>query len=483
MSFLNIEYLWLFLFLVVAFMKKDFTNLRLSAYGYIVTFTFIVLALTRPVIVQEPITTQELLNDVVVAVDLSYSMQATDILPSRLEFAKEALRVFVKSESQSRFGVLGFTTNAIVLSPLTQDSELLLHLFSRLNENLIMTKGSSVMPALELARKMSLSPKVSVVLLTDGADELNYDDEALYVQEHNMIVNILMIATKNGGTLRLLNGELLKDEMEDIVVSRENSTIEQLSSRSGGVYTTSVSEILSAINSQRDDEYKADVTIVQNIELFYYLVSLALISFLLSVTTLKRYVLAFLLLFGVSLQADVLSFMKDENRVAFDKGVKLYKAGEYEKALSFFSQVKSSKEDIKAIVYFNIANSQVRLKEFKKARTNYEKSLILSYSKEADESLEYIKNVKEQKDMSTGQQKSAKKSSLAKRRENSEKKDKKKAGGSNMKVTASANSGSNDKGKKSQQSAKIDLNANKTKLSSKQYELINKRQINEAKPW
>jgi Ca-activated chloride channel family protein len=201
------------------------------------------------------------------------------------------------------------------------------------------------------------------------------------------------------------------------------------------------------------------------------------------VTTLKRYVLAFLLLFGISLQADVLSFMKNENRVAFDKGVKLYKAGEYEKALSFFSQVKSSKEDIKAIVYFNIANSQVRLKEFKKARTNYEKSLILSYSKEADESLEYIKNVKEQKDMSTGQQKSAKKSSLAKRRENSEKKDKKKAGGSNMKVTASANSGSNDKGKKSQQSAKIDLNANKTKLSSKQYELINKRQINEAKPW
>ena len=41
------------------------------------------------------------------------------------------------------------------------------------------------------------------------------------------------------------------------------------------------------------------------------------------------------------------------------------------------------------------------------------------------ESLEYIKNVKEQKDMSTGQQKSAKKSSLAKRRENAEKKDKK----------------------------------------------------------
>lgn len=483
MSFLNPEYLWLFLFLVVAFMKKDFTNLRLSAYGYIVTFVFIVLALTRPVIVQEPIKTQELLNDVVVAVDLSYSMQATDILPSRLGFAKEALVELVKSETQSRFGVLGFTTNAIVLSPLTQDSQLLLHLFSGLNEKLIMTKGSSVMPALELARKMSLSPKVSVVLLSDGGDELNYDDEAAYAKENKIVVNVLMIATKNGGTLRLANGELLKDEMEDIVVSRQNSAIEQISSRTGGVYTTDISEILSALKSQRDDEYKADVTIVQNIELFYYLVVLALISFLLSVTTLKRYVLAFLLLFGVSLQADVLLFMKNENRVAFERGVNLYKIGEYEKALSSFSSVKSSKEDIKSIVYFNIANTQVRLKEFKKARVSYEKSLTLSYSKEADENLEYIKNVKEQKDMSTGQQKSAKKSSLAKKRENSEKKDKKRAGGSNMKVTASASSGSNDKGKKSKQSAKIDLNANKTKLSSKQYELINKRQTDESKPW
>jgi len=377
MNFLNPEYFWLLLFLIAAFMKKDFRSLRLTAYGYIVTFIFIVLALTRPVIEREPTSTQELLNDVVVAVDLSYSMQARDILPSRLGFAKESLKTLVKSEKQSRFGVLGFTTNAIILSPLTQDSELLLHLFSGLDEKLIMTKGSSVLPALHLARKMSKSPKLSVVLFTDGADELNYSDEAAFAKENNMVVNVLMIATQRGGTLKLANGELLKDEMEDIVVSRENDAIEAICNDTDGIYTHDLDTIISNLHSQRDNEYKSDVVVVQNLELFYYLVFLALVSFLVSVTTLKRYMLAFLLLFSISLEADVLEFMKNENKLAFDRGVSFYEEGEYEKALASFSLVKSNIPEIKSVVYFNRANTLVRLKEFPAAQENYRKSLAL----------------------------------------------------------------------------------------------------------
>lgn len=482
MNILNPEYLWLLLFLVVAFMKKDFRVLRLTSYGYILSFIFIVLALTRPVIEQEPIKTQELLNDVVIALDLSYSMQAEDITPLRLAFAKTTLETLVKSEQKSRFGVLGFTTNAIILSPLTQDTQLLLHLFNMLDEKLIMTKGSSVMPALILARKMSKSPRVSVVLLTDGGDELNYEDEALYAKKNNLQVNTIMIATKSGGTLRLDNGELLKDEMDDIVVSRENSAISIISEESGGIYTHSLSDIISALHSQRDDEYKSNVTIVQNMELFYYLVGLALFIFLVSVTTLKLYVLPFLLFFGVSVEASILDFAKNENRVVFERAVALYKDGEYEKALSAFRSVKSSKAEIKAIVYYNSANSLVRLKEYEKARTAYKKSLALHYTKNADENLQYIHGVAEEKQMITGEQKSAKKSNLAKKNESSQKK-KKEGGSSNMKVSAAASNGASEKSKKSKQESRVSLNSGKVKLSSKQYELINKRQINEIKPW
>ena len=481
MSFITPEYFWLLLFLLAAFIKRDLQLLRLTSYGYILTFIFIIIALSRPVIEQKPLKTQEMLNDVVLAVDLSYSMQAQDVAPSRLEFSKEVLESVVKSNTKSRFGVLGFTTNAIVLSPLTSDSELLLHLFGALDTNLIMTKGSSVMPALELARKMSHSNSVSVVLFTDGADELNYSDEVAFAKENNLVVNIFMSATKMGGTLQLSNGELLKDELGDIVVTRENSAIKSIADATGGVYVKSLDALEDALYAQRDETHEVDVTLVQNLELFYYFVFLAILSFLVSVTTLKRYVLAFLLLFGISLDADMLSFAKNENALAFERGFGLYKSGEYEQALAKFESVKSSNATVKSVIFYNVANTYVRLKKFDKAREAYAKSLFLEYSKEADENLQNIYNAKENKEMSTGQQKTKGRSSSAAQRKNSQQS--KKAGSSNMKVAASSGSGAQQKGKKSSSAPKIDLNSGKAKLSSKQYELINKRSVNEKKPY
>ncbi len=481
MSFLNPEYFWLFLFLVAGFIKNDFKALRITSLGYIVTFIFIVLALTRPVIEQEPIKSEQLLSDIVIGVDLSYSMQANDIKPSRLQRAKEILNSLIMSEQKSRFGILGFTTNAIVLSPMTEDSELLKHLFNSLDEKLIITKGSSIMPALKLARKMSQSKNLSLVILSDGGDELNYDDEARFAKENSLVVNIFMLATKMGGTLKLENGELLKDEMGDLVVSRENSAIKTISDSTDGVYTNTLGELIDALESQKTDDKKAQTTIIQNIELFYYLVIVAILSFLVSVTSLKRFLVTFLLLFGVSLNADMMEFFEDENRVEFKKANAYYKDGEYQKAFHTYEVLKSADAKFKSLVYYNMGNSLVRLKEFKKAREAFVKSLTLSYSKEAYENLLYIQDVKEQMQMNTGQQKSSKKSSIAKKEDSSKKK--KDGGSSNMKVSASASSGGEDSGKKSKSNSLLDLNSAKAKLSSKQYELINKRRVNEKQPW
>ncbi|WP_373072695.1 VWA domain-containing protein [Sulfurimonas sp.] len=474
MSFLNPEYLWLFLFLLAIIVKKDYKNFLPSTYGYTITFVFIVLALARPVIEQEPIKTKQNLNDVVVAVDLSYSMQAEDIYPTRLTHSKELLKELVESHKNTRFGVLGFTTNAIILSPLTQDSELLLHLFNSLDESLIVTKGSSVMPALKLARKISKSKKLSVVLFTDGADELNYSEEARYAKENNMIVNIMLTATDAGSTLKLKNGDLLEDENSNIVITSANTAVKTIANVTGGVYSRSFSDIVSALNSQREDVISTQVTIVQNKELFYYFVALAIISFLISVTNLKRFILAFLLLFGVNTQAlDYKSFYEAN---------KMYTLGKYEEALDIYKQLKSDDELNKSIIFYNMANTYVRLKEFKKARESYMKSLTLHYSLEADQNMRYIEDAGENKQMNTGQQKSAKKSSHAKQRESSQKK--KEGGGSNMNVSAASSSSSDNSGKKvkSNQSS-VDMSQGKAKLSSRQYELINKRGVSEKKPW
>ncbi|MDD3598421.1 VWA domain-containing protein, partial [Sulfuricurvum sp.] len=139
--------------------------------GLLVTVALLILALARPVVVQKPVNVEQKGSDVILAVDLSYSMRATDIVPSRLEAAKRILSEIVRKDQIDRFGVIGFTTNAIVLSPLTKDKELLEHLFNGLDESQIMTKGTNIMSALELARKMSHAAHPVVILLTDGGDE------------------------------------------------------------------------------------------------------------------------------------------------------------------------------------------------------------------------------------------------------------------------------------------------------------------------
>ncbi len=474
MTFLSPYYIWLLVLLLLLFIKKDFREFRVSAYGYMLTFVFIVLSLARPVIEQEPIKSEQILSDVVIGVDLSYSMQASDIEPTRLAYSKEMLKQLVEAKQKSRFGVLGFTTNAIVLSPLTEDRELLLHLFGSLNEKFIITQGSDIMSALKLARKMSGSKKVTVVLFSDGADELGYEAEAHFAKENNLRVNIFMTASTMGGTLRLENGELLKDELGDIVVSRENSAVKEISEATGGIYTKDFNELLDALESQETKDYKGEVTIIRNMELFYYFIALAIITFLVSVTTLKRFVVTFLLFFGVHLSAG-------DNMEFFNKATEYYRSGEYEKALQNFEMVKSADMEIKSIIYYNIGNSLVRLGQFEKARESYLKSLTLLYSKEADENLEFIRNVDEKKEMSTGKQQAKDKSALAKK-ESSDKKQKE-GGGSNMQVSAEAGSGADEGGKKTKSQNQINLEGGNAKLSSKQYELINKRRVDEKKPW
>ncbi len=474
MTLLSPYYFWFLILLLPLFIKKDFREFRISAYGYMLTFVFILFALARPVIEQEPIKSEQILSDIIIGVDLSYSMQASDIEPTRLAYAKEMLKQLVEAKQKSRFGVLGFTTNAIVLSPLTEDRELLLHLFSSLNEKFIITQGSDILSSLKLARKMSASKEAIVVLFSDGADELSYEAEAHFAKENNLKVNIFMTASVMGGTLRLPSKELLKDELGDIVVSRENDASKEICDATGGVYTKDFDELLDALESQSQKDYKSEVTIVRNMELFYYFVALAIIAFLLSVTTLKRYVAASLLLFGVHLGAS-------QNMEFFNKATELYRSGEYEAALQNFEMVKSADVEIKSIIYYNIGNALVRLKQFQKARDAYLKSLTLIYSKEADENLEYIRGVGEKKEMSTGQQQTKDRSALAKKEQREKKQ--KEGGGSNMQVSAPSGSSADDGGKKAKSQSQVNLDGGKAKLSSKQYELINKRSVNEKKPW
>jgi len=184
--------------------------------------------------------------------------------------------------------VIAFTTSPIILSPLTRDDELLLHLFSGLDTSMVLTKGTQIAGALKLARKMSRSQHPIVVLLTDGGDALGYETEAAWAKAHGLVVSIVMLGTAVGSTLKNTEGKLLRDEAGGIVVTARNDAVRTLAERTGGQViegadAAAVADAISTL-SRKDVVSKSKVILYR--ELFYYPLLLSMIAAMLGMTDL-----------------------------------------------------------------------------------------------------------------------------------------------------------------------------------------------------
>ena len=471
----------------------------------LLSMSLLLVALARPVISQKPISVDEAGSDVILAVDLSHSMRGTDLSPSRLEVAKKLLHEVVRTDQKDRFGVIGFTTNAIVLSPLTKDTQLLEHLFASLDESQIITKGTDVMSALELARKMSHAEHPNVILFTDGGDEASYAKEADFVREHNLAVSVVMLASKEGSTLLTSEGSL-KDDAGHIVVSARNDAIEEIVY--DGKILHSSSDILSILEDAAHNDFAGKATVMRYQELFYFPLGFAIFAFVAAFTTIGnktyRLFIPLLALIGISAHAGVGDFVYgyagkryyergEYTRSAemyrnitnesgrYNQANALYKTGKYSEALALYGLIRTNERSFKANIFYNMGNCYVRLSQFADAREAFLKSLTLRYTKAAYQNLRSISGVEEQQTLSVRKEKKDN-FSAEENKPAGEKKSSKEGGSSNMKTDTASGSGG-DEGKKTQSDPRFSMSQGKAKLSSKQYELINQRSVHETKPW
>ena len=292
MTLLLPQWLWLYTFwgIYLLYRRKKEAGLVLNTRSVMLSAAFIlaVAALCRPVLPREPVEIERRGSDVIFAVDLSRSMQATDIAPSRLEVAKALLASTVRADENNRFGVIAFTTNPIILSPLTRDDELLLHLFSGLDPSLVMTRGTNISEALKLAGKLSRAEHPVVVLLTDGGDELGYEQEAAQAKARGLIVDVVLLATAGGGTLKAEDGRLLRNEEGGIVVTARNGAISRLAEVTNGVVIdgNDAAALAAAVAKQGETAEKSKTKVVLYRELFYYPLAAVLLFVMLGMTDL-----------------------------------------------------------------------------------------------------------------------------------------------------------------------------------------------------
>jgi Ca-activated chloride channel family protein len=493
------------LYLVTA--QKYHWSIVTSQKWLVASIVLLVIALARPALPQHPVDVQQLGHDVILAVDLSYSMRGTDVAPNRLEEAKKVLLQTIKSHPNDRFGVIGFTTQAIILSPLTHDVSLLESLFNALDETQIMTKGTSIMSALELSRKMSHAPSPLVILLTDGGDENNYDKEGTFAQEKHLKVDVFLLGTKEGSMLPTDEGSL-KDENGNLVISARNDAIATLADHSGGEVVTTSGTLQSLIDHEHRDTLNGLSRIQTYQELFYVPLAFSLIAFMLAMTTLgekfSRGWVILLAFIGLSAQGGVLDFgynywathqyqhhnYEDAAHLfgrinspyaQYNHANSLYKAGKYDQALALYRTIRSRDPFFKSLIYYNMGNCHIRLQSFEEARNAFLASLTLNYTPQADANLRFIAHAQEKKTLNTRKEKK----DTFDHEENAptgEKKVAKEGGGSNLKSDMKSGGGG-DGGKKVEGDPRFSASQGKAQLSSTQYELINARSVHETNPW
>jgi Ca-activated chloride channel homolog len=515
MNWLSPEWLWLLLPLAVVLLARYRDGERpfgIKEGWLTLSALLVIVALCRPAIPLEPEEVELTGGDVIVAVDLSYSMQATDLSPSRLGAAQKLLETLVRARPKDRFGVIGFTTNAIVLSPLTNDGALLLHLFESLDTSMIMTRGTDFGGVMELARKMSSSPRPVVLLMTDGGDGTDVSKVARAAESGGLLVHTVMLATHSGTTLRERDGALLKDDAGQIVVTSRNDAVTAISRATGGsvVEGADADRVLALLDAADDADYVTTTRILQYRELFYWAALAAALAFLLGVTTLGRRVAApaaaLLLLVGTGAQAgmlDTLTLHRAQeaygaghyreaaeafaalpgSEAHYNAATSYYKAGDYDRALEYYRGVRSADARFKAAVFFNIGVCLIRLQEFDRAKEALRKSLALYDDPEARENLYALGFAEAQDHMLSGRQKGKERGARSQSENQAPKKAAKEGGGSNLQVAADASASDGSGGRKQSGDPRLEFSQSKGALSSRQYELINKRSVHETKPW
>ena len=206
--------------------------------------------------------------EAVIALDISNSMLAEDVTPSRLEKAKKLISRLVDTFNNDKVGMIVFAGEAFTQLPITSDYVSAKMFLESINPSLITTQGTDIGAAIRLAMK-SFTPNDGVgraiVVITDGENhEGGAIEAAKEAAEKNMQVFILGIGSPDGSPIPEERGSnhFRKDKDGNVIVTRLNEQMCQEIAKAGnGVYirvdnSNSAEKIL---NEQIAKLAKADV--------------------------------------------------------------------------------------------------------------------------------------------------------------------------------------------------------------------------------
>jgi len=181
--------------------------------------------------------------EIIIALDVSNSMLAEDIQPSRLERAKQAISKMVDNLQNDRIGLVMFAGEAYIQLPITSDYISAKMFLQTINTNSVPVQGTAIGAAINLAARSftaDFKGDKAIILITDGE---NHEDDALgavkAAAEKGIVVHTIGVGLPQGAPVPDGTGtkNYLKDGQGNVVISKlDEVMLNEISGAGNGLY-------------------------------------------------------------------------------------------------------------------------------------------------------------------------------------------------------------------------------------------------------
>ncbi|WP_455366372.1 VWA domain-containing protein [Kaarinaea lacus] len=203
----------------------------------------------------------------VIALDLSRSMDVADIKPSRLARARHKILDILGKRQEGQTALIVYAAEPFVVTPLTEDTNTVATLVKDLTTDLMPYQGSyphkALRKAVELFKQASIV-NGQVLLVTDGVDVAEVDDAVNELTDSGYHLSVLGIGTQQGAPIADRGGGFVKDASGSIVMAQlDEQRLRQIALEGGGIYrkiTATDQDINDLLNRMAPSRLQDDFT-------------------------------------------------------------------------------------------------------------------------------------------------------------------------------------------------------------------------------
>ena len=350
--------------------------------------------------------------DVMLVLDVSKSMLAQDVKPSRLDKAKQLLLLLTEKLENDRIGLVLFAGRSYLQMPLTSDHGAARMYIQQASPDAVPTQGTVIAEALKMSNAAFNSKErkyKSILLVSDGED---HDPEALKTAKDlardGVMINAVGIGSPDGSPIiDPATGETKKDDQGNTVISKLNEVeLQQLADATNGQYIRldNVDDALITMTQQLDSAEKksmSDAEFIAYISFFQWFMGAAFVlllaeAFLSERRREKKAVTAAIparaALVMLAVLAAVTPAVAQSGNAPLRSGNRYYKKKELDKSVQQYQRAVQQ-APANPTAHYNLGNAQFRKNNYDEAARSYDASVQNTQDKGLQEKGYYNKGV------------------------------------------------------------------------------------------